>query len=137
MSWEFDGEDLKSGTISCVRAVGSKDIPVDVIRLSGTHRLLVYACAEGEALTSADLVGEWTSLEEGLELESLVGELLASHGTDAKLTLGLANWGTADIELEDPCLGLASVLDHGEGFSSMAFSGTDDRTVFPGTMGLF
>lgn len=137
MSWEFESEDLKSGTISCVRAVGGKDIPVDVIRLSETPRLLVYACAEGEELSSADLVGEWTDLEDGLELQGVVGELLAAHGMESTLTLGLANWGTEDIELVDPSLGLAYVVDHGDGFQAMTFPGTDDRTVFPGTMGLF
>ncbi len=137
LSWEFGETVLQQGTISCSRSVGSKDVWVDVVRLSETPRLFVYAGVEGDPLTAAHLVGKWTPLGEGVELEGLVEELQATHGAETTLTLALANWGTEDIRLEDSCPGLAYVVDHGEGFPRMEFPDTDNRTILPGTMGLF
>lgn len=62
--------------------------------------------------------------------------IFQEHGTETRVVVGLANWGSENILLEDSPLKLLYVKDHGEGFVPLRSEETDDRIVFPGTMAL-
>lgn len=136
MAWTFAEKDICQGTISCIRNPGSKDVWIDVLEISENTRFKLYACAEGEELTSEDLVCETSDLEDTIDLSDCIAEIFQFHGNGTGIVIGLANWGSRNIRLQQDCLGLFYVKDHGECFGVLDIPGSDGRTVYPGSMAM-
>lgn len=116
--------------------MGTKDVWVDVLKLSTSTRVKIYAGEEGEPLGEDDFITAASQFEDPIFLGDRVGEILRSGGTNAKVLIGLANWGSENILIEDEYLGLFYVNDRGEGFVPLTIPNSDGKTIFPGTMGL-